>query len=578
MSNMKNFVGEYAYNTIKNVAVDNEKIRQALVTPQNARAVFSELSEFQIKSLCSEISNSGTIGQIRNTTQQEIVNAFNAAGYDNVIFDDEDAIALCRKFYRHDEVICTYNNLNSRMCEYHMLVAIKKNIDKIERSKNPSREDEYGTSILNIQIARNGSHMSIKNRYNHTVSQPDSTLNNNLDMIYQGLQSMVLGYYGFASLNKAKTHYDNIINIGDVYLKYHAEKNNIYFGTFVLDGANGVRFNDASRYYVTKGLDCNSHYNNPLVLDFKDKKTIDVSQSKEKSSYKAPLLSRAMREDILTSGNKDEADTLTATFPDAKKELLQCRKNALKYIHEAYGYDFTKPYIVTGFLGKFTAKSIEKTTGSDTGILLISSEGEMRVCEMSNGIFYAKDLRRIYNSKIDTFYRQSDFEAARKSGCAAVYVIQQEQQYIGKPKPEERASYYYGRKNEKPEIDKSGHNVTEVREELERKLRQYKTEKRAKEASEIDYTQDIADITKSFTELKAEIIARLTKANTVEDYSILGNVMDYKLTWLVRDIKDVRKNAANKNFKSVDSANQMINDIKVKIISLKNKLYEEGVA
>ena len=30
--------------------------------------------------------------------------------------------------------------------------------------------------------------MSIKNRYNHTVSQPDSTLNNNLDLLYVGLQ------------------------------------------------------------------------------------------------------------------------------------------------------------------------------------------------------------------------------------------------------------------------------------------------------------------------------------------------------------------------------------------------------
>ena len=40
------------------------------------------------------------------------------------------------------------------MRDYHMLVAVKKDIDKIERSNKPQRDDEYGTSILNIQILK----------------------------------------------------------------------------------------------------------------------------------------------------------------------------------------------------------------------------------------------------------------------------------------------------------------------------------------------------------------------------------------------------------------------------------------
>ena len=193
--NIKKFVGEQAYNTIKNVAVDGDALKIALVTPQNARNVFSELSEFQIRSICAEISNRGTIGQIRHTTKDEIVNAFASAGYGTVIFDDMESIAECKKYYQSGETICTYSDLQGRMREYHMLVAIKNGIDKIKRAEHPQRDDEYGTSILNIQIARNGSHMSIKNRYNHTVSQPDSTLNNNLDILHPGLQSMVLGFY-----------------------------------------------------------------------------------------------------------------------------------------------------------------------------------------------------------------------------------------------------------------------------------------------------------------------------------------------------------------------------------------------
>ena len=281
MGNIKKFVGENAYNVIKNMAVDQEALRKALVTPQNARAVFSDLNEFDAKSLCNEICNSGTIGQTRETTQEEIIKVFNSVGYNRVIFDNETEIADCKNYYINGEVICTYNNLQSRMREYHMLVAVKSNIDNIERAKNPQREDEYGTSILNIQIARNGSHMSIKNRYNHTVCEPDSTLNNNLDMLYMGLQSMVLGYYGFASLSSKKAHYNKIVNIGNVYLKYHTEKNNIYYGSFILDGVNGVRFEDTSRYFITIGS--NDRYDNqPLVIDFQNKKAIDLSQDKTK--------------------------------------------------------------------------------------------------------------------------------------------------------------------------------------------------------------------------------------------------------------------------------------------------------
>ena len=207
MGNLKKFVGDYAYSYIKNIAVDQEKLRKALVTPQNARNVFSELDEFQIKSICSEISASDKIGVIRETTQDEIIKDFKKAGYGTVIFDDKERIAECEKYYAQGERICTYNNLSVRMSRYHMLVAVKKDIDKIKRSKKPQRDDKYGTSILNIQIAKDGTHMSIKNRYNHTVSECDSTLNNNLDLLVPGLQAKVLGYYNMASLTKKKKYY-----------------------------------------------------------------------------------------------------------------------------------------------------------------------------------------------------------------------------------------------------------------------------------------------------------------------------------------------------------------------------------
>ena len=559
MTNLKKFVGEQAYNVIKNIAVDGEACRAAFVTPQNARNVFSELSEFEIKSLCAEISNSGTIGQVRATTQAEIIAAFNKAGYDRVIFDDEQAIEECRKYYRNGETICTYNNLAGRMREYHMIVAIKSGIENIRRAENPQRDDEYGTSILNIQIARNGSHMSIKNRYNHTVSQPDSTLNNNIDLLSPGLQSMVLGYYGFASISSKQQYYNKIVNIGGIYLKYYTERNNVYYGAFTLDSTNGARFTDTSRYYIPR---LTGHQGCSYVLDFQGK-----TVASESGNTKAPLLSRAMREGKLSSTNKEESETLTAAFSSAKRELLQTRKKALKYIAERYGYDFQKPYMVTAFCGKWTANSIIKATGECNGVLLVCDNDNVKVCEMNSGKFDAKDLKGRYDYKIDTFYGQGNFEDTRKSGTAAAYFVTQNKEYRRAVK---EICRYYGA--DYPEYDKSGNNLTKTRSALKQRLRAYKADKRASEARAQDYAADIEEIKACFAELKARIIAMMTSAETYADYDKLDDVTNYNLTWLVRDIESITKHAAEKSFSSVEQAKNAICKAKDTIVKLQAKL------
>jgi hypothetical protein len=567
MSNIKKFIGEYAYKHIENMAYNTDALRVALVTPANARAVFSDLSEYEIKSLVADISNSGTIGTVRKTTQEEIKKAFAEGGYNTVIFDDEQAIAECKKYYSASEVICTYNNLKQRMQEYHMLVAIKEDIDKIKRSNNPQREDEYGTSILNIQIAKNGSHMSIKNRYNHTVSQCDATFDNDLNHITMGLQSMVLGYYGFAGITRVnKKHYNNIVNIGEIYLKYHTERNNIYFGAFVLDGVNGARFTDSSRYYITRGSE-NNYKSMPMVLDFKSKIAIDLIGN----NGKIPLISRAMQEGILHSGNKEQAENISIIFTDVKKELLQVNKKALKYIAETYGYDFNKPYKVVGILGKFTANSIEKITGNSNGLLLITDDDDMNIIKLNSGKFEAKDLKCNYDYHIDTFYGQGDFEQKRKSGETAAYIIQQDKQYHRKVKEKStgRTGIYINNRmryfDEMTESEIAQYN-------LKRRLEIYKANKRKAEAQTIDYTTDINTINNEFKTLKTEIISRLTNAETYEEYEVISKVTNYKLSFIVRDITRFKNYAINKEFTSVKQAQDSINNIKSAIAQLWEQL------
>lgn len=557
MGNLKKFIGEYAYNIIQNFAVDEGKIRKALVTPQNARNVFSDLSEFQIKSLCSEISNSGTIGAVRQTTQKEITDAFNSAGYNTVIFDDEEKIAKCEKYYAKSETICTYRDLKGRMSGYHILVAIKKDIDTIKRSKTPDREDEYGTSILNIQIAKNGSHMSIKNRYNHTVSQPDNTLNNNLDALHIGLQRMVLGYYGFACLNSNKSSYNDIVNIDNTYLKCSIEKNNIYYGSFVLDGVHGVRYTDTSRYCICVK---NDYYSSPFILDFKEKKAINLNAHE---NIKLSLMTRALKENVLSSENKENYNKLQYVFHDAKKELLQCRRNALQWVHEVYGYDFTKPCKITAILGNFTANNIKKITGSNTGILLMGVEDSVKPVELNNGSFTIPD-KRLYEYNIDHFYIKGGFEKARKSGEAATYIIQQDKEYI---KTQIKSIPQYS-DNNKNVFDKSGCNLTEIHTELQRRLKTYKTKKRAEEVSKIDYSQDIINIDNSFNNFKSELIEKLLMATDQKEYNKISNVSGYKLSWLVGDIQNFKEKVLNNNLSSINNTKEKIKDIQAKIKGL----------
>lgn len=560
MNNLKKFVGDYAYSYIKNIAVDQEKLRKALVTPQNARNVFSELDEFQIKSICSEISANDTFGTVRETTQEEIIEDFKKAGYDTVIFDDEDKIAECKKYYASGEVICTYNSLANRMNQYHMIVAIKKDIDKIKRSKTPQREDEYGTSILNIQIAKNGSHMSIKNRYNHTVNECDSTLNNNLDLLVPGLQAKVLGYYNIAFLNKNKNYYNNIVNINGIYLKYASEKNNIYFGNFVLDNENGIRFEDNGRYYV------NTCDNTPYVLDFSKKEVVKLFNEGKQIS-KGTLLTRAMKEKLLYSGNKEKIDELNIVFPNALKELLQCKRKALQYLARCYGYDFQKPFKVTGLLGKFTAKSIEKATGSKDGILLVCKNSEVTCVELNKGNFEV-DTKRGLGYSIDHYYAKYEFEADRKSGKLGVFIIQQDSEY--KRIIKSNSTSRYNRCT--PELDKSGCNITETREQLQFRLRKYKADKRKREVDTISYEADLKEIQSMFHVMKEKLVIKLSEAKTSKEYNNIENIVDYKFVWMVKELEEFETKVTQNGFHTIKEATDSIASLKEKIANKTRKI------
>lgn len=166
----------------------------------------------------------------------------------------ESNIQSYRKYYREDELLCTFKG--GRLKDCRVFFAIKINADEIKRENfsTPDRQDEYGTSVLSIQFAKDGSNMlSIKNRYNHTVANPDATFSNDLDNIVSGLTDSFEKYYGIVQKYKSSGfESSNYVMANDgKYYKYNYEINNVYYcpNNIIIDNFVVHKY-DHSKYIV----------------------------------------------------------------------------------------------------------------------------------------------------------------------------------------------------------------------------------------------------------------------------------------------------------------------------------------
>ncbi len=151
-------------------------------------------------------------------------------GYDAFVVTNEAEKNSIRKYYRPGEEICTFRD-PVRHKNYYMIHAVKRGADKIKPSDNPERDDEYGTSVISIQIAKTGGFISIKNRYNHTVNNPDATFNNNPDNIIRGLTNSLKDYFNVDFNVSNSVLPDNFRMVNDQLVYFDHEINNTYFGS-----------------------------------------------------------------------------------------------------------------------------------------------------------------------------------------------------------------------------------------------------------------------------------------------------------------------------------------------------------
>lgn len=146
----------------------------------------------------------------------------------------EDEIQAFKKYYAWEEELCTFDG--GRLKTARVWFAVKKNVDQIRREDfpNPKRQDEYGTSVISIQFTRGIiNHLSIKNRYNHTVNNPDATFSNNLENIVSGLTHAFAEEYGIrliAEKYPIDFELSNYVLANDgKFYKYNIKKGDIYY-------------------------------------------------------------------------------------------------------------------------------------------------------------------------------------------------------------------------------------------------------------------------------------------------------------------------------------------------------------
>ncbi len=225
----------------------------------------------------------------------------------------------------------------------------------------PARDDPYGTSSMSVQISRNGTHVSIKNRYNHTVSNPDNTLDSNLDNVAYGLRQAVFSLVGREDLMDktevalAKGYIAD--NNGGIHA-YKYEENNVYYGEYEYISNGVVSTIDRGKYYMIspqiyvpisqEGDEIRLGYRK-FDYEIKDSLFVELRQQYDKREYIRWLgLSmvnvdrdiRILHESSKIEGKEKDSHLVKLRQEYAKRDYDNKRKVAIEYLRESFEFSY----------------------------------------------------------------------------------------------------------------------------------------------------------------------------------------------------------------------------------------------
>ena len=183
-----------------------------------------------------------SLKNIRIVGQKQIIpfeELLDRAGYTCCYADTLEKQNAIEKYFAEGEKLCTFAD-NERYQKYHIINVVRKDVDTIKREDFlvPCREDAYGTSVMSIQILKTGGFVSIKNRYNHRVLNPDNTYFSNPDNIIEGLSASLQERFGVNFASRRVAVPDGYLLLDEGLFKCHREIDNVSFGDgfFIEDG------------------------------------------------------------------------------------------------------------------------------------------------------------------------------------------------------------------------------------------------------------------------------------------------------------------------------------------------------
>ena len=162
------------------------------------------------------------------------------AGYEAYYADTLEKQNAISRYFEPGEKQCTFDDA-TRFQKFHIINAVRKNAKQLNRAffkGKERREDAYATSVLSIQILKTGGFISIKNRYNITVENPDNTFGSNPDKIIPGLTASLIKHLKVDFVSQNMDLPKGYFLLGNQILKYNYVQNGIYFGFdfYVKDG------------------------------------------------------------------------------------------------------------------------------------------------------------------------------------------------------------------------------------------------------------------------------------------------------------------------------------------------------
>ena len=179
------------------------------------------------------------------------------AGYTLYECTTEEEIQSFAKYYASGEKLCTFSG--GRLGHCVVFFAVKKDVNQIKREDftEPKREDKYGTSVMSIQFYKSPTccTVSIKNRYNHTVNNPDATYGNDLDRIIPGLSQSFENLLIERGLQFSRSNIERFsiprytVAADGRYYKYNVEIMGVYYcpGNIVMNGGEVIKVGEPER-------------------------------------------------------------------------------------------------------------------------------------------------------------------------------------------------------------------------------------------------------------------------------------------------------------------------------------------